>query len=355
VPSQQAISRTLTDIAGAAGLDRILAYPPNTGLPGQREAMAEWLRRGGLSVSPGQIVMTNGAHHALLTALSTLARPGDRLLVEPLTYPGIQPLARLLGLRLEPVPCDESGPIPSALVAACRSGPVAALYCVPTLQNPTLRTMDAERRAEIARIAVQNDMPIVEDDIFRRLTDLSAPTIASLAPEHTYYVDSLSKTTAPGLRVGFVAGPERVAATLSHAALSSSGKMPQLPGEIARRWIEDGTAEIVLAEVREELAARLALAKDVLKNATIRSVSGAPSIWISLPASWTAADFTTAALRLGVTVTPSHPFAIQKRFETDGVRLCLGPPGTRGLLREGLSRIASLLAQRPEETVDAFV
>src|SRR5690606_35213455 len=126
---------------GDARMQRYLAYPPNEGYPAHREAAATWLASTGWEADPARIIITNGAHHGVMAALLSLCRPGERVLVEPLTYPGIQPIARLLGIRLEPVPVDADGPLPEGVEAAVRAHGAAALYLVPTMRNPTTGTM----------------------------------------------------------------------------------------------------------------------------------------------------------------------------------------------------------------------
>ena len=101
-------------------------------------------------IGPERIVVCPGAQPALTAALTTIAKPGDRIIVEPLTYPGIIALAARLGLRLIACPVDDEGFQPQPLERLCAEERPAAVYLVPTTRNPVATTMGLERRGEIA-------------------------------------------------------------------------------------------------------------------------------------------------------------------------------------------------------------
>ncbi len=149
-----------------------------------------------------QVVLAAGGHGALVACLAGVARAGDDVLVEPLTYPTIQPLARMLGLKLHPLQMDGVGIVVSSIERACSHGNAKFLYLVPTLHNPLSVTLPEERRHAIVELARRHDLTIIEDDIFRLLApEPQPPVLFSLAPERCYYISSLSKAVAPGLQV----------------------------------------------------------------------------------------------------------------------------------------------------------
>ena len=126
------------------------------------------------------------------------------LLTEALTYPGIRTLAHTLHLRTQGIALDEHGIVPDALEEACKRGVGRVLYVLPTLQNPTSVVMPLERRRRIAEIARAYGLVIVEDDTTGFACADAPPPIASLAPELTYFVTSLSKSLYEGLRIGYL-------------------------------------------------------------------------------------------------------------------------------------------------------
>jgi DNA-binding transcriptional MocR family regulator len=350
------IGATLAELAKDPALPTLLGYNAHAGLERHRAAGAAWIARSGLNVSPDQVLITAGAQNAILVALAALTRPGDRVATEALTYSGMQVVARLLGLRIEGLPADAQGLLPEAFAAACRAGEIKALYCVPTVHNPTTVTMPLARRAAIAAVAREHDVAIVEDDIFSLLSTVPVPpTISSLAPERSYFLTSLSKSVAPGLRIGYLAGPpearDRLTAALRAAAWSSAPIM----AEIATRWIEDGTADRILAARQEEAEARRAIALDLLAPWQPACPPGAIHLWLPLPEPWRAGDFALQAERQKVSVSPAEACAVGRHDAPAAVRVCLGPPATRGELARGLAVLARLLERGRSSGLDALV
>src|SRR5258706_15184295 len=117
-----------------------------------RAAAAAWMRRPGFTPAADDMVVCSGVQHAMYTVLATIAKPGDVVVTEAVTYAGIKAIAALSGLQLRGLPMDSEGIEPQAFKHACRRG-AKILYTTPTLQNPTTVTMSAGRRQEIARIA----------------------------------------------------------------------------------------------------------------------------------------------------------------------------------------------------------
>jgi DNA-binding transcriptional MocR family regulator len=351
-----ALAPTLRAMAADPASPALLRYHPNGGLPAHRAAGAEWLKRCGVAVPARQVVITAGAQHGVTVVLAALTQPGDHVLTEGVTYPGIQLIARMLGLRLEGLPIDDQGLMPDALETACRRGGAKAIYCVPTLHNPTTATMSEERRRQIAGIARRHGVPILEDDIFRRVAPPAAPPpLAVLAPELTYYVTGLSKTTAPGLRIGFVAGPEAAIDRLAGAIRTTCWIAPPIAMEIACRWIGDGTAERILEEHRREAAWRRQRALEVLREWDFDCAPGALHMWLRPPEPWRATDFAAEARRRGIGVTPGDAFNVGRRAPTHAIRACFGAAGSRANLDKALHILAELLADRPSQAFGAIV
>ncbi|MGH7580014.1 MAG: PLP-dependent aminotransferase family protein, partial [Gemmatimonadales bacterium] len=202
-PRVGSVAGVLQALARRPDLDRLMDfYQPAPGMARHRELGALWLRRTGLAVPAERVIITSGAQHGAATVLASLTRPGDLVLTEQVTYTGMKAIASLLHLQLRGLPLDGDGLIPEAFEAACRECAPRALYCMPTLQNPTGRTMPLARRQTLADIAARYDVALVEDDVYGFLPQHPLPPLTALAPEHAYYVTGTSKSMAPGLRVG---------------------------------------------------------------------------------------------------------------------------------------------------------
>ncbi|MHA1600648.1 MAG: aminotransferase-like domain-containing protein [Alphaproteobacteria bacterium] len=351
-----AIGPTLQEMAADPATPGLLRYHSNGGLTEHRATGAEWLKRCGVETTADRVVVTAGAQHGVTVVLSSLTRPGDRILTEGVTYPGVQLVARLLGLHLDPLPLDEHGLQPDALEAACKRGNYRALYCIPTLQNPTTVTMPAERRQAIVDIARRHNLPILEDDIFRRLAPSPPPPpLCSLAPDLVYYVTGLSKTTAPGLRVGFVAAPAGAIDRLASAIRTTCWIAPPIAVEIACRWIRDGSTERILNDLRREAAWRRKRTLKALDRWKIDCAPGAMHIWLHLPEPWRSTDFAAEAKRRGLGVTPAEAFSVGRRAPSHAIRACFGSLPSRDALDKALGILTEMLEDRPLQAFGSIV
>src|SRR6266851_2558628 len=191
-----AMTAALVRLAAETDLAALLDYQAPAGRQEDRVAGTAFLKACGLATTPEQVVATAGGQHAMFCVIGALARPGDTLAVEALTYPGLRALANLLHLRLTPIALDGEGLIPEALEAACRAAPVRALYTMPTLHNPTTATMPVARRKALAEVARRHDLALLEDDVYGFLLDAPLPPLAHFAPERVFYITSTSKPDA---------------------------------------------------------------------------------------------------------------------------------------------------------------
>ena len=336
-------------MASPSRLD-LLDYAPPEGHPLHRAMGVTWLARSGIEVAESDVVVTAGAHAGLIACLAAITQHGDRMFVESLNYPTIKPIARHLGITLVPIEMDGGGMVPQSLERAARAGEARLLYIVPTLQNPTTSTLSHDRRLAIVDIARRHGMTIIEDDIFRLLDPrVQPPALFTLAPERTYHVTSISKTLSPGLRVGFVATPAGKADVLIRHQTVASGRAVGLAAEVARYWIEGDTAGLILDAIIAENATRRTLALDLLRSREVYCQPASPYLWLKLPDAWTPGDFVRAADEHGVRVTPGTAFAIDRRSDDQGVRMCFGGTVTRAELRNALLCINLLLDEDPAE------
>lgn len=201
----------LVGMAKSTDFARALDYAPDGGHPAHREAGAQWLRHSLPDAQWQQVVITAGAQHGLMVAMSALTNAGDLVLCEALCYPGIISLAHGLERRLRGVPMDDEGIIPEALRELCLREKPAMLVCVATCQNPTAAIMSQKRRAQIAALAEEFDFIILDDDIYGFLaTDPSIKPLSAFAPDRSVYLTSLSKSVMPALRVGYIYSPPKL-------------------------------------------------------------------------------------------------------------------------------------------------
>jgi len=341
------LSETLSQIAEEDS-QHLLTYQDHAGREEFREAGLVWLQQNGVNCSLGDVVITSGAQHAITVCLSSIAKAGETVLVEELTYPGIKESAEMLGIQLIPVPMDENGIIPEALLETLYDNEnVKALYTSPTVQNPTTILTPTNRRKEIASICLKHGIYILEDDIHRLFVDNQPVPYANLLPELTFFIASFSKVVCGGLRIAYLKVPKSVLKIVRRRLLATHWTLPPLMAEIATKWINNGTASSTLFVKKEEAIKRQKLAKRIIGQDYIQGNLSSFYVWINLPDGWSAEIFISEAFNNNIAVLGNGTFSVNLNSNKPGVRLCLGAEPNIANLEVGLIKIAEMLKEGP--------
>jgi DNA-binding transcriptional MocR family regulator len=344
-PSDELLQRSLAELSRQPGIARLLNYQSHAGMAHHRAAGAAWVRRHGLEVPADRVIVTAGAQHGLCIVAGALLSPGDLVLSESLTYPGLRAMADLFKLRLKGVSMDEAGLRPEVLEAVCRSEAPRAIYSMPGLQNPTGSVMPPERRRLVADILRRYDIALIEDDIYGFLGG-QQPPLSSLLPERGHYILGTSKSMGPGLRIGFLVIPPGPNTAYVGALRATTWMAPPLLAEIVCRWISDGTAARMAETQHRQATERQALARRILAGFDYRAHPHSFYGMLYLPASWRATDFVAAAARRGLRLRAAETFAVDQ-LAPEAVRLCICAVDTVEILADGLERVVALLREGP--------
>ena len=221
-----------------------------------QDAGSRWLKCGGWTPDPESIVSAVGAHAAVLAVIAATTAPGDKVAYEELTYSSISRSANLIGRRSVLIRTDEHGAIPEDFERLCAQQHPKIAFLIPSLHNPTLAIMPAERRKAIVGIARRHNVWLIEDAIYGALLVDQPPSLAELAPERTFHVGGLSKTVAAGVRGGWVSCPANFAARVQMSHKMVTGGMPFLLGELAAELVLSGEADAIRQKVRREIEGR---------------------------------------------------------------------------------------------------
>jgi DNA-binding transcriptional MocR family regulator len=268
----------------------------------------------------GDFLVTSGGQHGIDLALRSFARPRDAVLVEETTYPGALAVIRRCGAEPVPVTCDAHGPDPDAFRAAVARHRPAAAYLI-AVHSPTGRVTAPERVAEVARIAREHDVLLVEDRALAELVH-GAPVPPSYAGEHpdgTITVGSLSKVLWGGLRVGWVAAAPALLARIAELKMENDLATSTVSQRMAAAALENSTLDEWLAELvrrRDHLSTAL---RRVLPQWTWRQPDGGLSLWVRLPGA-DAERYADLARAHGVAVAPGPLFSPDRAYR-DHVRI----------------------------------
>jgi DNA-binding transcriptional MocR family regulator len=341
------LKQALAWLSDALPASSALSFRPNVVFPKHRAIGVEWLKQCGLSVSPQNISLTNGATSAMTVALMSAAPPGATVATEAIGHHTLVPLATYLGINLEGLPIDSDGLIPDGLDEACRQSDIRAVFVQPSVINPTATLMSEARREAIVAVARKHDIAIIENDVLGPMVEHRPPPLAALAPERTLYVTSFTKVVVPGLRIGYLAAPDRFMAAVANRHLVSNWMATPMVAEIASKWVTDGTAMELALWQRAALRRRRDIAAEMLTGVDYRSHLDALHLWLPLPGDRSEEGFVAQARLRGVAIAPGSSFRISQATWQPAVRISLGST-TEDELRAGLGVVSKLLLGDPE-------
>lgn len=229
---------------------RALQYDASEGFEPLREALVPHLAARGVTTTAEGLVVFTGSQGVLDALGKVLVSPGDTVAVEAPTYLGALQAFNPYEPRYAEVATDDDGLIQEALDAILARTRVKFVYLVPTFQNPTGRTLSLARRRQVAEILQRRDTLLVEGDPYSdlRYTGDPLPPIYSFAPEHVVYISTLSKTFAPGLRLGFCVAPEALRRWIVIARQGVDLHTSTLGQALAAEYISGGHLERHLPE-----------------------------------------------------------------------------------------------------------
>jgi DNA-binding transcriptional MocR family regulator len=339
----EAIEAVLSRQGGLAHLN----YQESGGSEPDRTAGADYLSRRIPGLPPERVLVSAGSQSALHAICRVVAKPGDTIAAGALTYPGIRSVAMHLGLGLAPLAMDGEGIVPEAFTEECERRRPAALYVIPSIDNPTTATLGEARRRQLAEIARRHGVPIIEDDPYSNLLPEPPTALAALAPELTWHVATLSKCVTPALRIAYVAAPDTASAAAAAGVLRAATLMaPPLMAAVASFWIGSGIIDEITAAIRAESHARQDIARIALPGRGIAATADGHHLWLALPGDWRAMEFAYHAERSGLSIVPSGAFSIAPPAP-EAVRISLGAAGSRAILRTALARLDSMLSKPP--------
>ena len=319
--------------------DYLDTAPPD-GYPADRAAGAAWLSLPDYPLTAEQVQLGTGGHQALLAVVLAARLAGSVVVADAVTYNGFLTLAAQLNITVLPCPADAAGLRPDALAALCHRHPVRAVYLMPTLHNPLGTVMPLTRRQELVAVARQHDLLLLDDGAYGFLEPEVLPSLAHLAPERGFFVYSLSKPVAPGLKLAYLLAPPQYRPALTDAIRSCSGSAV-LFARLASQWILDGSLAGLVA--RKQTAARQ-------RQAVVQRVFGADipyatrptsfHLWVPLPPATDVAALAERLHQQGVAVLTNASYQVSPELPQPGLRLALGTIHDEVLLRQGLGLIA---------------
>jgi DNA-binding transcriptional MocR family regulator len=290
------------------------AYGTSIGYPPLRAWIAE--RHG---VAPEQVIVTNGSMQADAFLFEALVEEGDVVVVEKPTYDRTLLSLRSRGADVRPVDLHEDGVDVAGIEQLIADGAVPRLaHLIPNFQNPAGYTLSAKKRHQLVTLAAAHGVTIFEDDPYveLRFSGETLPTMLSLdTADRVVYASSFSKTVCPGIRVGYLVGPEKLIARIAKLAtntyISPNMVAQAIVNEFCRGGAFERSIETVKGALRERAATLCSALERELPEARFVAPQGGYFLWVELPEGTDGDALFTAAAARGVQIVKGTDFLIE--------------------------------------------
>ncbi|MTI80803.1 MAG: PLP-dependent aminotransferase family protein [Firmicutes bacterium] len=291
-----------------------LGYEQPKGLLALREELRRYFKSIGINTSPSSILIVSGALQALQLISVGLLHQGSTIFLEKPSYPYSLQIFQSAGMKLFGLPMDENGLKPEAVHWHQKQGKRGILYTIPSFHNPTGMLMSEQRREELLLTCEKEQLPIIEDDIYRELwIDAPTPKPLKAADKNglVLYLGSLSKSLSPGLRIGWIVGPEPVIERLADIKMQTDYGASSLSQWAAAEWLSSGLYYSYLEEVRQQLRIRrevtiTALEKYFKDIASWQVPKGGFYIWLKIIPDISMKKLFEQALSEGILLNPGN-------------------------------------------------
>lgn len=268
------------------------------------------LPRRGIWAEKDQLLVTMGAQQALYLLANLLIGESTRVGMEDPGYPDARNIFRKHSSQVVGLPVDDDGLIVKTGLGGCDY-----LYVTPSHQSPTTVTMSIERRTSLLQQAAQTDCLIIEDDYENETNYLGPPTPALKSldrNDRVLYIGSLSKTLAPGLRVGYLVGPPALIREARALRRLMVRHPPANNQRIIALFLSLGHYDSLIHRLTQSYHARwLALGEALtahFPNSFYPPTFGGTSYWIRGPANLDAEELLSRALKEGIVFEPGNVF-----------------------------------------------
>lgn len=318
-----------------------------------RAALLGWSDLENTRARVEDLVLCYGSQNATLAAFLTIANgPSPLIATDTLVLPGTRAAATLTRARLKGLPSDEDGISPKALEELCRSDRPQILHLSANIHSPTTKMMSISRKSEIAEIARKYDIQIVEDDGHSKFFPERPPSFVDLCPERVWYVSSLSRYLAAGLRIGYLLCPYGKGVLGNVTMQSVSHSFSTVIAQLTTLMINEGYADQLFQKIKTHRAERVETAVNQLGRWDLRWHQAASFVWLEMPENTSASEFSLAAERANIQVAPADAFLAEDGVAPNAVRISLGGKHSHAVFSEALRKL-DITLETPQSRIIA--
>ena len=337
--------------------EEALQYGTTEGVPALRSLIAERSKKQGIKCSPENVIVVASSQQALDLVAKVLLNPGDVVLVEAPSYLGAIQAFGAFQAHMIPIPMDDEGMrteiLENRIKTLRSSGKIPKfIYTIPTFQNPAGVTLSYERRLQLLELSNKYNVPIVEDAPYHQLRyeGDNVPSIASQDNNGTViYLETFSKILSPGLRLGWIIGPEdfirKVTLAKQATDLCTSPFTQFIALEFTKRGYIEPHVELLKREYKKKKDEMLhALAEFFPENVRWTKPQGGLFLWVELPKGVDTNDMLKEALAAKVAYVSGTGF-----YPNGGGENCMRlnfSYSSPEVNREGIRRLSEIIKRR---------
>jgi 2-aminoadipate transaminase len=241
-------------------------------------------------VAPECVIVTNGSMQADAFLFEALVKSGDTVIVENPTYDRTLLSLRGRGADVRAVELETDGIDVAALERLLAAGAEPKLaHIIPNFQNPAGYTLSLPKRERLLELAREHDFTVFEDDpyVALRFVGETLPTMLAIDPRNVVYASSFSKTVCPGIRVGYLVGPEELIGRITRLATGTYISPSMVSQAIVHQFCVSGaldrSIETVKAALKERAETLCEALRRELPDARFEQPTGGYFLWVDLP------------------------------------------------------------------------
>ncbi len=340
------IAAEVIDTYGATAVQ----YGISRGVVPFRELIAQRATDRGTPTQADNILITSGSQQGIELLARAFIEPGDYILTENPTYVGALQAFNYYRARYCTVPMDSDGMIVDEVAATIEKYKPKMIYTVSNFQNPTGVTMIEERRKQLVEIAASYNIPVIDDNPYSdiRFAGTHLPTLKSFGGEEVIALRTFSKTVAPGFRIGWMNGPEKIIAQFEKVKQCADLHTSTYSQFVIYEFLKQGLLEPHIERIKADYLAKRNVMLEAMKEHFASGITwtepeGGLFLWVTLPEKVSAKVLFSKAIELEVAYVPGYPF-----FPNGGgdntLRLNFSNCSHDGI-REGIGRLGKLFLE----------
>lgn len=349
----EALKKVINEVFDESGREA-LQYSSAIGYPALREQIAQRMNRQGIKTTVDNIMITTGSQQSIDITAKMFVNPGDTVIVEKPTYLGALDVFRSYGAHIVGVEMDEDGMRMDQLEKAVAANPnTKFIYTIPNFQNPTGRTMSAERREQMIEIANKYDIMIMEDDPYGaiRFAGDIEPVKFYDNEERVIYLSTFSKILAPALRLGWIVMNKDLIPKYSVMKQSADVHSDNLTQHIVAKFMAEYNIDEHVNKIRKVYRKRenvmmAAIEKYFPAGVNYSHPQGGLFIWVEVPGDVDTIQLFNTCIKHNVAFVPGEPFYPDK--VTPGTFRLNYSNMSEEQIQTGIERLGSAI----KETID---